>query len=93
MRCNAIINAPGFGGDLDFQMLRSDLDSFRALLSAALVGVNWPCEARQASTDPGIDLSFRIELTGQTAGSYRFGGVGTYCRVLSGDFRMEQTYL
>jgi hypothetical protein len=93
MWCNAIINAPGFRGDLDFQMLRSDLDSFRTQLSAARVVANWPCEARLASTDPGIEVSFRIERTGQVAGTYRFGGRGTYRPVLSGEFGMDQTYL
>jgi hypothetical protein len=93
MWCNANINAPGFRGDLDFQMLRSDLESFRIQLLGGLVWANWPCEARLASTDPGIDLSFRIERTGQVTGSYRFGGRGTYRPELSRDFEMDQTFL
>jgi len=93
MWCNAIINAPGFRGDLDFQMLRADLDAFHAGLSTALNVTNWPCEVRLESTDPGIDLSFRVESTGQVSGTYRFGGLGSYRPILSGEFRIDQTYL
>jgi hypothetical protein len=32
MCCHAIIDAPGFRGELDFPMLRSDLDHFRTQL-------------------------------------------------------------
>src|SRR5262245_22834908 len=46
MWCNAIIEVPGFRGELDFQLLRSDLDSFRTELAASLVGASWPCEVR-----------------------------------------------
>jgi hypothetical protein len=91
--CNAIVNAPGFRGDVDFQMLVSDLDSFRAQLSNSLDGANWLCEVRLASTDPGFDLSFRVERTGQIVGKYEFGGLGAYRPVLSGAFAMNQTYL
>lgn len=40
MWCNAIVNVPGFRGDVDFQMLRSDLDIFHAQLSSSLDGAN-----------------------------------------------------
>ena len=72
MWCNATVNAPGFRGDLDFQMLRSDLDSFRdANFGVDMIEANWPHEVRLSSTDPGIDLAFRIERTGQITGTYR----------------------
>src|SRR4051794_34784645 len=58
MWCNAIVDAPGFRGAFDFQMLRADLDHFRTQLSASVVAANWPCDVRLASTEPGIDLSF-----------------------------------
>jgi hypothetical protein len=93
MWCNAIINAPGFRGDLDFQMLRSDLDTFHVQLSNSLESANWPCEVRLSSTDPGIGLTFRVERTGQVVGTYEFGGRGAYRPVLSGAFAMDQTYL
>jgi hypothetical protein len=93
MWCNATVDAPGFRGDLDFYMLRSDLESFHAQLSDSLDGANWPCEARLASTEPGIDLSFRVERTGQIAGAYEFGGQGAYRPALSGTFAMDQTYV
>jgi hypothetical protein len=93
MWCNATVDAPGFRGDLDFQMLRSDLELFRTQLSDSLAEANWPCEARLVSTDPGIELSFRVERTGQVAGTYQFGGLGTHHPVLSGSFGMDQTYL
>jgi hypothetical protein len=93
MWCNAIIDVPGFRGDLDFQMLIDDLEQFRRKLADSLDEVNWPCDVRLVSTDPGIDLSFRIDHTGQTEGKYRFGGCGSYHPVLSGTFRMDQTYL
>lgn len=93
MWCNVIINVPGFRGDVDFQMLRSDLDRFHAELSASMIASNWPCEVRLESTDPGIDLSFRVERTGQIAGRYRFGGQDPQRPILSGGFEMDQTYL
>jgi hypothetical protein len=93
MWCNAIINAPSFRGDLNFQMLWLDLDSFRTQLSASLAEANWPCEVRLASTDPGIDVLFRVERTGQVVGTYQFGGLGTHRPMLSGAFEMDQTYL
>jgi len=91
--CNTCITAPGFRGDLDFQMLRSDLESFRTRLSTAVVEANWPCDVRLASTDPGIDLRFRVEHTGQVVGEYQFGGCGSHRPLLSGAFGMDQTYL
>ncbi len=93
MWCNAIINTSGFRGHLHFQMLRSDLDSFRTQLSASLPETNWPCEARLSTTDPGLDLSLRVERTGRVAGNYQYGGLGAYRPVLSGAFAMDQTYL
>jgi hypothetical protein len=93
MWCNAIIDVPGFRGDLDFQMLRSDLDAFHAELLHSLESANWPCEVELASTEPGIDLAFRVERTGQVAGTYKFGGRGAYRPVLSGAFAMDQTDL
>jgi hypothetical protein len=93
MWCNAIISAPGFRGELDFQMLRSDLDWFRSQLLASIDVENWPCDVRLSSTDPGIDLSFRVERTGQVVGSYQLGGFGAHCPSLSGTFGMDQTYL
>jgi hypothetical protein len=93
MWCNAIINSPGFRGDVDFQMLRSDLDTFHAQLSNSLESASWPCKVRLASTDPGIDLTLHVERTGQVVGNYQFGGRGAYRPVLSGAFAMDQTYL
>jgi hypothetical protein len=93
MWCSATVDAAGFRGELDFQMLRSDLDSFRAQLSDSLVQANWPSDVRLASTEPGVDLSFRIDRTGQVVGAYRFGGLGAHRPVLSGAFEMDQTYL
>jgi hypothetical protein len=93
MWCNAIIDAPSFRGDVDFQMLRSDLDAFHAELLNSLNGAKWPCNVRLASTEPGIDLAFRVERTGQVVGTYEFGGRGAYRPVLSGAFAMDQTYL
>src|SRR5690349_2490774 len=93
MWCNAIIRVPGFRGDLDFQMLRSDLEWFRTQLSDSVREASWPCDVRLASTDPGIDLSFRIERTGQVVGEYRFGGEEAHRPSLSGTFAMDQTYL
>jgi len=91
MWCNAVIDAPGFQGDFDFQMLRGDLHPFHDQLVRSLDGTSWPCEARLASTEPGVDLSFRIERTGRIAGAYRFGG--DRHASLSGTFTMDQTYL
>lgn len=93
MWCNAIVEVPGFRGDFDFQMLRADIIPFHAQLLDSLDGTNWPCEARLTSTEPGIDLSFRVERTGRIAGVYGFGGHGTYRPSLSGAFVMDQTYL
>ena len=93
MWCNAILNVPGFRGDVHVQMLIADLDTFHAQLSNSLDGANWPCEVRLASTDPGFDLSFRVERTGQIVGTYEFGGCGAYRPLLSGAFAMDQTYL
>jgi hypothetical protein len=93
MWCNAIVNVPGFRGDVDFHMLRSDLECFHAGLSAAMVASNWPCEVHLESTDPGVDLSLHVERTGQINGDYQFGGRGAYRPVISGSFAMDQTYL
>lgn len=93
MRCGAVVDVPGFHGDVDFSMLRSDLESFQADLAASLDASNWPCTARLASTDPGIDLSFRVERTGRIAGRYVFRGGEGCGPVLSGSFLMDQTYL
>jgi len=89
--CNAVIDAPGFRGDFDFQMLRGDLDPFHDQLVCSLDGTNWPCEVRLASTEPGVDLSFHVERTGRIAGTYQFGG--DRHPSLSGVFTMDQTYL
>jgi len=91
--CNVIINVPGFRGDVDFHMLRSDLERFHTELSSARVATNWPREVLLASTEPGFELSFRVERTGQVAGQYRFGSQEIHRAVLSGDFTMDQTYL
>ena len=93
MWCNAIINVPGFRGDVDFHMLRSDLERFRVELSASMVASNWPCEVHLESTDPGVILTFRVERTGQIAGEYQIGGRGAYRPVITGSFGMDQTYL
>ena len=90
---NAVIHVPGFRGDLDFQMLKADLYMFRTRLSASTIAENWPCDARLASTDPGMDLSFRVERTGQVVGEYQFGGCRAQPPLLSGTFGMDQTYL
>lgn len=90
---NVIINVPGFRGDVDFQLLRSDLERFHTELSASMVASNWPCEVHLESTEPGFDLSFRVERTGQITGRYRFGGRDTHRPRLSGGFEMDQTYL
>jgi hypothetical protein len=91
MWCNAIVDVPGFRGDFDFQMLRADLDRFHAQLIHSLDETNWPCEVRLSSTEPGVDLSFRVERTGRIAGAYQFGGDDRPS--LSGAFTMDQTYL
>lgn len=93
MWCNAIVNVPGFRGDLDFQIMRGDLEAFRSQLAAATEPPSWPRDVRLASTEPGIDLSFRVEATGQVVGEYQFFGQGPQSAVLSGTFRMDQTYL
>lgn len=71
-------------------MLRTDLDPFQAQLVHSLDGANWPCEVRLASTDPGVDLLFRVERTGRITGAYQFGGDD---RLFSGAFTMDQTYV
>ena len=93
MNCRAIVNAPGVRGEFDFGMMRVDLESFRSDLEKALAVVNWPCGVRLVSTDPGIDLSFRVERTGQVRGTFQFGGCGTSYAMLSGEFEMDQTFL
>jgi len=93
MYCNAIIDVPNFRGDLDFHMLLDDLDRFLDELSRSLDAANWPCDVRLASAEPGIDLAFRVEGTGQVEGEYSFGGRGSYRPSLSGAYRMDQTFL
>jgi hypothetical protein len=91
MWCHTIIEVPGFRGDFHFQMLRADLNPFRAQLVHALDETNWPCEVRLTSTEPGVDLSFRVERTGRIAGTNQFGGDARPSP--SGSFAMDQTYL
>jgi hypothetical protein len=93
MYCNAIVNAPGFRGDLDCYLQRADLELFRSQLAYAVQAAHWPCEARLCGLEPGIDVSFRVERTGQVAGGYRFQSRGVGEATLCGSFRMDQTYL
>jgi hypothetical protein len=93
MYCNAIVNAPGFRGDLDCHLQRADLEHFRSQLAHAAEAAHWPCEARLCGLEPGIDVSFRVERTGQVAGSYRFQSRGVGEATLCGSFRMDQTFL
>jgi hypothetical protein len=66
---------------------------YRAVRRPRLTTRDCPCEARLASTEPGVDLSFRVERPGQVVGTYEFGGRGAYRPGLSGAFAMDQTYL
>lgn len=93
MWCHAVVEAPHFHGGLDFFMLRYDLEAFRDALSNALDDARWPCEVRLESTEPGVELWFRVERTGRVAGGYRFGDVAEFQSMLSGKLTMDQTYL
>lgn len=90
--CSAVVNVPGFRGEFDFCMLKTDLEFFRSQLAPAIGGGGWPTSARLASTDPGIDLSWQIERTGQIHGRYRFVQ-GLDGPELSGGFVADQTLL
>jgi hypothetical protein len=93
MYCNAIVNAPGFRGDLDCYLQRTDLELFRSQLAHAVETSHWPCEARLCGLEPGIDVSFRVERTGQIVGGYRFQSRGVGEATLCGSFGMDQTFL
>jgi hypothetical protein len=93
MNCDLIVDVPGFHGDLNFQMMRADLAAFRDQLARSDEPASWPCEVALSSTDPGVELRFRVARTGKIEGSYRFTGGGVGMATLSGTFESDQTYL
>src|SRR4051812_47384474 len=92
MPCHAVVDVPGFHGEIDFPMLRTDLGLFRSQLADAVGTPERPSTARLVSTDPGLDLFLQVEKNGQVQGRYRFG-LGSDDPELSGRFVMDQTFL
>jgi hypothetical protein len=93
MCCNAVLNTPNFRSTLDFFLQRVDLDLFQSQLVHAVEPAHWPCAIRLCGLEPGIDVAFRVERSGQVNGSYRFQSRSTGEATLSGTFCMDQTFL
>src|SRR4051812_36186429 len=92
MHCGLVVDVPGFHGELDVQVWRADLTEFRDQLARSDEPTRWPCEVVFSSTEPGIELRFKVARTGRVGGAYRFGG-GFGAATLSGTFEMDQTFI
>lgn len=93
MYCNAVVDAPGFRGDLDRHLQKADLERFRSQLAHSVEAAHRPCESRLCGLESGIDVSFRVERTGRVVGRYQFQSRGVGGATLHSSFEMDQTFL
>jgi hypothetical protein len=93
MRCRAVVDAPGFHGDLEIELTRTDLESFRSQLAISLRESGSASHVRLTSTFPGIEVAFRVEPSGKVEGQYMFGGFGPKLPSLSGYFEADRGQL
>jgi hypothetical protein len=91
MWCSVTLDVPGFHGEYDCQLLRSDLEQFCSELAFLDTPANWPRRARFCTTEFGIELVLQVQRRGHVLGEYRFANHQARAITLTGTFEGDHT--
>jgi hypothetical protein len=94
MRCEVIVQVPGFSGKFQCEVLRGEWTCFRDELAKMAKHVGIPSSANLTTIEPGIELHLNMNRMGQIEGRYVLWNFDTPGQPsLSGVFELDQSYL
>ncbi len=86
------VQTGGFAGDFEAWLQYGDIDSFSKQLRALYANVGQPGTARLECAERGISMILTMETLGGIDGQFTFFDENTSA-VLSGDFKIDQSYI